>query len=64
VVPRSPKARDRGHPAGRNLAGASATGEKEWVKLAGGLKHLHKETARINEIMEREFEEIELEGCE
>jgi hypothetical protein len=27
--------------------------------LAGGLKHLRKETARINEIMKREFEQIE-----
>ena len=24
--------------------------EKPWVRLAGGLKHLHKETVRINEI--------------
>ena len=33
--------------------------EKPWVKLAGGLKHLHEETQRINRIIEEEFEEIE-----
>jgi hypothetical protein len=32
--------------------------QKPWVRLAGGLKHLHKETSRINEIMKREFEQI------
>jgi hypothetical protein len=29
------------------------------LKLAGGLRHLHKETARINALIEREFERIE-----
>jgi hypothetical protein len=29
------------------------------MKLAGGLQHLRKETARINEIIEDEFEQIE-----
>ena len=33
--------------------------EKPWVRLAGGLKHLHKETVRINRIIRSEFEEIE-----
>ena len=33
--------------------------EKPWVSLAGGLKHLHKETTRINRIIKSEFEEIE-----
>jgi hypothetical protein len=33
--------------------------EKPWVRLAGRLDHLHKETARINRIMKVEFEEIE-----
>jgi hypothetical protein len=41
------------------LAGASRTGEKPWVKLAGGLKHLRKETARINGIVRSEFETID-----
>jgi hypothetical protein len=29
------------------------------VKLAGGLKHLHDETKRINRIIEDKFEQIE-----
>ncbi|MGB6691429.1 MAG: hypothetical protein WBE76_26640 [Terracidiphilus sp.] len=35
--------------------------EKPWVRLAGGLRHLHKETVRINGIMDGEFERIEAE---
>ncbi len=46
------------------LAGTSQKEERPWVKLAGGLKHLHKETARINEIMNSEFEKIEPEDWE
>ena len=46
------------------LATASQKEEKPWVRLAGGLKHLHKETLRINEIMNREFETIEPEDWE
>ena len=41
------------------LAAASQKEQKPWVGLAGGLKHLRKETARINRIMDREFEQIE-----
>ena len=41
------------------LAAVSKKEEKPWVKLAGGLKHLHKETMRIDGIMKREFEQIE-----
>lgn len=41
------------------LASTTNKEQKPWVRLAGGLKHLHKETARINEIMKREFEQIE-----
>jgi hypothetical protein len=41
------------------LAATSPKEEKPWVRLAGGLKHLHKETARINGIMKREFEQID-----
>lgn len=33
--------------------------EKPWVRLAGGLRHLHKETVRINRIMNSEFEKID-----
>ncbi len=41
------------------LASADKNSEKPWVKLAGGLKHLHNETRRINKIIEEEFEQIE-----
>ena len=41
------------------LAAASQQDEKPWIRLSGGLKHLRKETARINGIMKREFEQIE-----
>jgi hypothetical protein len=40
--------------------GASSRGEdKPWVKLAGGLRHLRKESARIRQVIEEEFERIE-----
>jgi hypothetical protein len=32
---------------------------KPWMKLAGKLRHLHRETARINRVIEQEFEQIE-----
>lgn len=35
------------------------SGKQPWMRLAGGLKHLRKETARINKIIEEEFEQIE-----
>jgi hypothetical protein len=41
------------------LAAASQKEQKPWARLAGGLKHLRKETARINETMKHEFEQIE-----
>ena len=44
------------------LPGVSENQEKPWVCLAGGLKHLHKETLRINEIMKREFERYDEEA--
>ncbi len=40
----------------RKSAAVSERQEKPWVRLAGGLKHLHQETLRINKIMKREFE--------
>ena len=46
------------------LAASSQKEEKPWVRLAGGLKHLHKETVRINGIMNSEFENIEPEDWE
>lgn len=32
---------------------------KPWMQVMGGLRHLKKETARINRIIEEEFEQIE-----
>jgi hypothetical protein len=43
------------------LASATEKGGRPWARLAGGLKHLHKETARINNIMRSEFETIDSE---
>ena len=33
--------------------------EKPWMKHIGKLKHLRKETARIDKIIEEEFEQID-----
>ena len=41
------------------LAATSEKRDKPWVRLAGGLKHLHRETARINRIIATEFEAID-----
>ena len=41
------------------LAAATQKEQKPWAGLAGGLKHLRKETARINGLLKREFEQIE-----
>jgi hypothetical protein len=34
---------------------------KPWMKTFGKLRHLHTETARINRIIEQEFDQIEIE---
>ena len=41
------------------LATQIKTGERPWLKLMGKLKHLHRETKRINRVIEREFENID-----
>jgi hypothetical protein len=41
------------------LAANSKAGEKPWVKHMGKLKHLRKETERINRLIEEEFERID-----
>jgi hypothetical protein len=41
------------------LANGAKNGEKPWMSAFGKLKHLRKETARINKIIEEEFERIE-----
>ena len=46
------------------LAATSPNKEKPWARLAGGLKHLHNETVRINALMKNEFEAIEPEDWE
>jgi hypothetical protein len=43
------------------LAAKSGGGEKARRKLAGNLRHLRSETARINQLMDQEFEQIEAE---
>ena len=37
---------------------------KPWTKMAGNLKHLHKETVRIQKLIDEEFEQIEPEDWE
>ena len=39
-------------------------GIKPWMQGAGGLRRLRKETARINRLIEEEFEKIEPEARE
>ena len=41
------------------LGAKSPVRQKARVRLAGRLRHLRKETARINKLIEREFESIE-----
>ena len=41
------------------LAAAPASHKKPWMKFAGGLRHLHNETVRINKLIKEEFEQIE-----
>jgi hypothetical protein len=36
-----------------------ASSDKPWTKLAGGLRHLHKETLRIDKLIKDEFEQID-----
>ena len=35
------------------------TGQKPWMKSFGALRSLHKESARIDRLVEREFDRIE-----
>jgi hypothetical protein len=41
------------------LAAEAKDGEKPWLKHMGKLKHLHKETVRINRLMEDDSEKID-----
>jgi hypothetical protein len=38
---------------------APGSGDKPWMKSFGKLRHLHKETLKINRIIEEEFGQIE-----
>ncbi len=40
----------------------SGSGEKPWMEAFGTLRNLHKETARIDRIIEEEFGQIGPEG--
>lgn len=37
----------------------AAESEKPWMKMFGGLKHLHEENIRIQKIVDEEFENID-----
>ena len=41
------------------LSRGSQPQDKPWMECAGELAHLHKETLRIEKIIDEEFEEIE-----
>ena len=41
------------------LSAEAKGGEKPWLRLMGKLKRLHKETVRINRLIEEESEQID-----
>jgi hypothetical protein len=41
------------------LASEATNGAKPWLRLIGKLKHLHKETVRINRLIEEDSEKID-----
>lgn len=43
---------------------SAVSGNKPWMKMVGGLRHLRKETARIQGLIEDEFERIEPEDSQ
>ena len=43
------------------LAAKSTPPERPWVKHMGKLKHLHRETERINQLIEQDSEKIDAE---
>ena len=46
------------------LSGAGTTGDRPWMRIVGGLKHLRRETSRVNRLIEEEFERVEPEEPE
>jgi hypothetical protein len=49
------------HAVKEKLASKTKASEKPWLKHMGELKHLRKETARINRLIEADFEQIDSE---
>ena len=45
------------------LSRAAAQEDKPWLEIWGGLRHLRKETARIQGLIDEEFERIEPEDA-
>jgi hypothetical protein len=43
------------------LATSAKTGDKPWLRLMGKLKHLRRETKRINRLIEQNSEKIDAE---
>ncbi len=43
------------------LAQTRRPGDQPWMKAFGKLRHLRKETSKINRIIEEEFEQVEAE---
>lgn len=43
----------------RRRSGGATTPEKPWMRAFGGLRDLHRETKRVDRIIEREFERID-----
>lgn len=41
------------------IKAAPSTGDKPWMKHFGKLKHLHKETVRINRLIEGDSEKVD-----
>ena len=41
------------------LVRSTLAGDKPWMKMFGGLRHLRKETGRIQRLIDAEFETIE-----
>src|SRR5689334_11425448 len=41
------------------LRGGESAKQKPWLKMFGGLRHLHSENLRIQRIIDEEFEQIE-----
>jgi hypothetical protein len=46
------------------LATPPASQDKPWMRGFGALRHLHKETVRIQRLIDEEFEKIEPEDLE